>query len=48
MQMGVNLLFIQLSVPSNWKQLPSGPGENHVNRTGGGCSVSVQPLYSPL
>lgn len=44
MQMGVNLLFIQLSVPSNWKQLPSGPGENHVNRTGGlfcFCTTSV-------
>lgn len=31
--MGINLLFIQLSVPFDWKQLPSGPGENHIFRT---------------
>lgn len=42
--MGINLLFIQLSVPSDWKQLPSGPGENHIFRTTGlfcFCTTSI-------
>lgn len=46
MQMGINL-FIQLSIPSDWKQLPSGPGENHMKRTGG-VVLCLYDLYTPI
>lgn len=47
MQMGVNLLFIQVSVPYNWKQLPSVPGESHMNRAARLfclCTTSILPF----